>query len=179
MTLQTEFILEESDLVEMNNHLQSLPRNPTAAYQNVLHRLPPKTAAFARRILGWIFYALRVPTMNELREALAVRVGDLAFDHSLLPAADSVVRTCGGLIVYDQDNGLVTFSHETVRPFLKENELGNLPSHSDICKTCLTYLHPAFEKPVMEEEFDDSDAALDFYYEQKRKFKFCNYTVTF
>jgi len=143
VTLQIEHILDECDPVEMHKRLHSLPTNVTAAFVNVFERLSPSTRNFARRILGWIFHAKRILKMGELLEALAVQVEEVgvrSFDSRKMSSADLVVRACGGLIAYDRNSHLVTFSHETVRPFLDENELGNLPSHSDLCKVCMRSL---------------------------------------
>jgi hypothetical protein len=171
VTLQTEYMLEEYDPCEMTDRLGSLPSNVTDAYINVLERMTPKLRAFACRILGWILHAKRILKMGELRQALAVRVGVVSFDHNCMPDADFVLRICGGLITYDQTNSLVTFSHETVRPFLEEFQLQNLPSHSDICNTCLTYLQlPAFVQPAQ-----PSRNGLE---ERRREFEFGSYAAS-
>lgn len=57
VTFQMEYILEESDPVEMHERLQSLPTNVTDAYCNIFERLSPNMRNFARRILGWVFHA--------------------------------------------------------------------------------------------------------------------------
>lgn len=74
--------------------------------------------------------------MDELCEVLAVNIGDEDLDRDAMPTAEMVVTTCGSLVEHDKTSDLVTFSHETVRPFLEENEVGNLMSHSCIAKTC-------------------------------------------
>jgi ankyrin repeat protein len=172
VTLQSDYVLKEYNPVEMNKHLNSLPTTPTDAYQKTLERMPSKMRDFACQILGWILHAQRVLTMDELREVLAIEAGVASLDPDSMPAPDLVVRTCGGLIAYEQGNGLVRFSHETVRRFLNQNELGNLPSHSDICKTCLTYLRlPPLEKPC----------GHDWYEYDKRieEFKLSEYAARF
>jgi hypothetical protein len=148
VTLQTEYVLKEFNPVMMKKRLKSLPTTPTEAYRDTLERMSSSMRDFARQILSWILRAQRVLEIDELCEVLAIEVGVACLDCDMIPAPDLVVSTCGGLITYDQGNGSVTFSHETVRPFLEENEIGNLLSHSDICTTCLTYLRfPYFENP--------------------------------
>lgn len=57
--------------------------------------------------------------MTELCAALAVQENDvhLADDNLVLP--DYVVETCGGLVIYEKETGVVTFSYETIWDFLK------------------------------------------------------------
>lgn len=87
--------------------------------------------------------------MDELCEVLAVNIGDAVLERDAMPSAEMVITTCGSLVEHDKKSNLVTFSHETVRPFLEENEVGNLLSHSDLAKTCLTYLgFPEFEQSI-------------------------------
>jgi hypothetical protein len=171
VTLQTEYVLKEFNPVMMKKRLSSLPTTPTEAYRSTLERMSSTMRAFAHQILSWILRAQITLTMGQLREVLAIEVGVPCLDRDMKPAPDLVVSTCGGLIAYDQVNGLVTFSHETVRPFLEENELGNLLSHSDICKTCLTYLQfPVFETEcgylglrARRQEFQFATYAADFW----------------
>jgi hypothetical protein len=171
VTLQTEYVLKEFNPIMMKKRLKSLPTTPTEAYRDTLERMSSSMRDFARQILGWIFHAQLILKMDHLREVLAVEVGVACFDHDMMPAPDLIVSTCGGLIAYDQGNGSVTFSHETVRPFLEENELGNLLSHSDIARTCLTCLRfPYFENP---------DKVRKDFHEQKLPFKFCAYAGYF
>jgi hypothetical protein len=111
--------------------------------------MTPSEKTFARRILSWILRGQRILSMDELCEALAVNIGDEDLDRDAMPSAEMVVTTCGSLVEHDKETGLVKFSHETVRPFLEKGESGNLLSHSDLAKTCLTYLgFPEFEEPV-------------------------------
>ena len=56
------------------------------------------------------------------------------------PARKTNVSTCGGFVNHDPDTQLVTFSHETVRPFLKGHESLSRSSHLILSRTCLAYL---------------------------------------
>jgi len=110
--------------------------------------------------------------MSELREALAIEIGVASFNPQDMTTAEEIILTCGGFIDHNEGSNLVNFSHETVRPFLEEYELISLPSHSELCRTCLTYLQlPEFENPMEEpslwskrkEEFKFSDYAAQFW----------------
>jgi len=110
--------------------------------------------------------------MSELQEAVAIEIGVPSFNSEDMTTIEVIILTCGGFIDHNEGSNLVTFSHETVRPFLEEYELNSLPSHSELCRTCLTYLQlPEFENPIEEwslrlkrkEEFKFSDYAAQFW----------------
>jgi len=148
LTLQTDHVLGTSDSREIKRRLQSLPTDLTEAYREVFERMTEP--AFARRILGWILRAPGLLRMNELQEALGIEIGVPSLDRDLITEPEVIVRTCQGLVCYGLDTGYVTLSHETVKTFLENNELERLPSHSELAKTCLTYLQfPVFDHGVI------------------------------
>jgi hypothetical protein len=108
--------------------------------------------------------------MSELREALAIEIGVASFNPQDMTTAEEIIWTCGGFLDHIEDSNLVTFSHETVSPFLKEYELMSIPSHSELCRTCLTYLQlPEFDNPT----------SWQRNLERKDKFKFSRYAAQF
>ena len=152
------------DWTTLEDRLKSLPKNPTEAYCDIVKRMCRNRLDmdFARRILGWILGAQRVLSMSELRQALAIPKdysSSNLFDDIDNKRARAIIQTCGGLVRHSQDTDLVTFSHETARSFLEsddpkiksflqEHQLDPLPSHSDLCRTCLSHLRlPEFERP--------------------------------
>jgi hypothetical protein len=138
---QADFILASPDPVEITKRLQFLPKDLTAAYYTIFDRLNPGELAFAHRILlGWIFHAQRLLSMSELQHTLVVEIGVPAFNPQLITESSEILRICGGLIGVDEHSKAVVFSNETVKPFLRENKLQELPSHLDLAKTCLTYI---------------------------------------
>jgi hypothetical protein len=123
---------------------------------------------FACRILGWIFHAQRLMTMGELQHALAIKIGVPSFQSHLIPDPSEIIRVCAGLISLDENRNLVIFSHETVKPFLRENKLQDLPSHLDLAKACLTF----FQLPVFANPADRYDPTMEC-------FKFGTYAAKF
>lgn len=119
--------------------------------------------------------------MRELQQALAVRVGQgeasASFDHRKLTSPDLIVRAGGGLIAYDRNSHLVTFSHEIVRPFLLDNELLNLPSECDLCKVCIYFLDLTTHDSMYDGWSDYSDVGIIPPY--KHKYKFTDYAAKF
>jgi hypothetical protein len=136
--LQVQYVLGPKDAGEKRRRLNSLPKSPTEAYRGVFERMTSDDLRFARRILGWVLHAVGILTMPELQEALAIEIGVVSFNPEDVTSPEDIISTCGGLVDQNEYSGLVTFSHETVRPFLEEHEM--TLSHSDLCRTCLTYL---------------------------------------
>jgi hypothetical protein len=174
VTLQTRHVLEQRhDWFAMKLCLENLPKTPDDAYHGVLARLPEKSRKYAERILGWILHAERRLTMGELREALAIQIyGPAALaelDHHDESEATKILQISGGLVALDQRASL-GFSHETVEAFLKKHQLPTLPSHSDLCRTCLTYL----QLPVFENWCDRRRLV-----KRKDEFKFSDYAARY
>jgi hypothetical protein len=171
VTLQTDYILEAKDPLEINERLKSLPTDLTHAYRDALEQMSPRNRAFARRIYGWILHAQRLLTIRELCEALVVKPGDQEVNFELMISPKSILQTCGCLVTYDPQTDLVRFSHETVRAFLTSDELEHFPSHLDISKVCITYLG------INELEYMCSfQLGLD---KRREKFGFSTYAASF
>jgi hypothetical protein len=69
--------------------------------------------------------------MSELQEVLALRDdGDCpSLNMDDCPAPESVIQVCGGLVTHDLDSNSITFSHETVRPFLESHAPSESSGH--------------------------------------------------
>jgi hypothetical protein len=78
--------------------------------------------------------------MVELQTALAIEIGSRFLKPDRIPEETEIIRICGGLISLKEESSLVVFSHESVKPFLRDNKLEQLPSHLVLAETCLTYI---------------------------------------
>lgn len=182
LKLQTDYLLESWDPLELKKRLKSLPTALTGAYSQVIRdRMTPGHLSFACRILSWIIHAQRILTMSELLEALAIQIGEPSLDKGDIPKADRILLACCGLVNHAPDTDLVTLSHETVRSFLnsdefrsllEERKVRSLLSHSELSKICLTFLQlPVFEK--------QSDNIAKLSREWLAEFKFGKYAALF
>lgn len=148
LIFQADYVLESTDPILITERLESLPKDLTAAYNSVFERMTDGDRDFSYRILDWILHAQWILKMSQLQEALAIRIGHPFLQQHLIVDATEIVRVCGGLISHNEVNDLVSFSHETVRSFLETSKFGDLPSHSILVKTYLTYLQfPIFDNP--------------------------------
>ena len=180
LKLQTDYVLDAKDPLDRKTRLKSLPIDLASAYCQIIQdRITPSDLTFARRILSWILHAQQILKMSELREALAIQIGDPSLEKSDIPKNDEILRACGGLVNHNPDNDLITLSHETVRSFLqtpefqshlKKHDLEFPSSHSELSKTCLTYLRlPVFENPSHKRDLD----------KRHKNFEFSHYAASF
>ena len=172
LIFQVHSVLKFRIARDIKIQLKNLPKTPEAAYQELLERMTPEGKALAIQILGWVLNAQRILKMSELQEVLALRDDQdcPSLDTDDCPVPDSLIQTCGGLVAHDRDSDLITFSHETVRPFLEFHAPTSLPSHQVLCRTCLTYLQlREFENPCDQEDWR----------KRKEEFKFSDYAAAF
>lgn len=89
----------------------------------------------------WLSHA-RMPLSTEaLRHALAVQADDVQLDSGNLPSAKQLVEYCSGLVVIDEESGILRLTHASVQMYLHEHREDLFPSgQHDIAQVCLTYL---------------------------------------
>lgn len=120
--------------------LKSVPTNVSDAYEDILVRIEnAQHKDVTLEILSWLYYARRPLLMDELREILSVRPGDTDLSPDYLDTPEQVVQYCQSLILFEQESGIVRFSHYTVEEFLSK-KAGMLSPTVELGKSCLNYL---------------------------------------
>ena len=129
--------------------LESLPKENEAlsiAYDQAMRRIEaqkPGMRLIAQKALGWITYAKRLLSVDELRYAIAVQRGHSQFNEEDLSDIDDIVSACGGLITVDQgqDIDTVRLVHYSTQQFLIKTGGRYFPDALEInAVCCLTYL---------------------------------------
>lgn len=139
MKLQVKYILSFEDVADRIESLNSLPTEVFDAYQRLFDRLSEPNQKLALKIFSWILYAKRPLTIDEIREAIAIRDGSRDLPEQLNDK-QTIVECCQGL-TDTVDYDVMTFVHETVRDFLRERYGNELQKASiDVVKFCITYL---------------------------------------
>jgi len=91
-------------------------------------------------VLMWVSHAERPLRIDELCHALAVEMGATDIDLENIRPQDTVLRSCLGLAVVDNETCTVRLIHYTVQEYLFRP--GVLPdAHKILGQTCLTYLN--------------------------------------
>ncbi|KAI1325370.1 hypothetical protein F5Y16DRAFT_273516 [Xylariaceae sp. FL0255] len=124
--------------------LCALPQTPDDVYQSTLERIakqPEFKQTLAIRSLGWLIHTKRPLTISELLEAVAVEPNTREYGSLRIVPSEVLTSVCAGIIVVDAATKVVRLAHYTAAQYLREKERTRFQSfHSDIAKTCLTYL---------------------------------------
>lgn len=116
-----------------------------AAYDAVISRINAQRHGFRNRameILSWITNAMRPLSKDELKHALAVRVGKDNLDEGNV-VANLDVSICAGLVIIDSLNHEIRLAHYTTQEYLKDRHFKppiNTNPHDKITDVCVTYM---------------------------------------
>jgi hypothetical protein len=139
-------VLSQYEPREVEDALLSLPITLEAAYNDIMYRIEKRAAGVLRlalKALFWVLNAAQPLRIEELCELLVVRPGDNGFQdrHRLQP--HQIIDACQSLIVYDQDERFVRFTHFTVKEYLSNYDfqkyLNPAPSLAEVCLTYLAF----------------------------------------
>jgi hypothetical protein len=86
--------------------LKTLPEGLHGTYDEMMRRIESQNdddKQLARRVLFWIFHALRPLTLGELQHALAVEPGELELDEGNIIDGELLASPCAGLVVADRE----------------------------------------------------------------------------
>lgn len=142
--LQIQTVVNEPTAGEMEDALESLPHTLQDAFGETLARI--QSQHNGRKQLGMntlkiIFHAKCSLRVIELSEALAIRSGHYSLNPRYRPSQRSIVESCFGLVIVDEETSIVRLVHYTIQEYLRENQTEVFPSGEDeMAERCLTYL---------------------------------------
>jgi len=136
---QLDYVLGFAEPYDSIESLNTLPNDMETAYVEVLKRVEANRRPTVIKVLSWLFHAEVPLHKDEVREAIAVRIGQKELPKPLIHA-DALVQYCHGLVVIDERTGIMRFSHFTVKEFLSLHYQDDLLSRVDCGRVCLTYL---------------------------------------
>ena len=114
-----------------------------SVYDQTLQRIREQKDSRSRlgmQVLMWVSHANRPLRIDELRHALAVETDSTDLDPENIPPQDTVLGSCLGLAVVEQETSTVRLIHYTLQEYLSRP--GSLPdAHKTLAQTCLTYLN--------------------------------------
>ncbi|MCJ1348387.1 hypothetical protein MMC31_006619 [Peltigera leucophlebia] len=132
--------------------IQKLPKNLPETYNRILSRISKMgNARLAEKGFSWVATTRRPLLLEELREAIAVEPLQPYFDPKrLVNDMSQIVSYCENLIVLDEQDKTVQFTHQTVKVFLLDGlrHQANANFHFEQRETdhyvgeiCVTYLN--------------------------------------
>ena len=134
---------------EISSALEDMPRHMSPLYHRILETMNHTKGGkkLAQTILTWATCAIRPLTTKELGGALKIDIRD-----TFPNLEQSILAVCGHLVTVDK-LGKVQLVHGTARDFLLDTSLESefaispMKAHTNIAKTCLTYLNGEEMKP--------------------------------
>lgn len=113
----------------------------------------------ALRIIHWIFLAYGPLKVAEVKHALAVEDGDPELDPDGILEDDQLITSCVGMVVVNEESGVMSFVHFTVQEYLEHQTREKFQGPQvEIAQTCLTYL--LFENFAVDESLKHQEAQV-------------------
>ena len=132
---------------DIKTALKNLPKGLGAydyAYQEAMERIEhqgPKSIEFAKKVLLWVTCAKKPLITLELQHALAVEIGEFAFNENYLPQIEDMVSVCAGLVTVDEESNIIRLVHYTIQEYFDKTKGKWFPNAAkDIATTCITYI---------------------------------------
>ena len=138
-------LAKEDNIRDLKESLQRLPEDLDRTYDDALERIKnqdSRRVARAEQVLKLINCARRPLKLEELRQALSIREGDNSLDTDALPIADSLISTCCGLVVVEDESQIVRLVHYTAEEYFtrKAERYRNPEAHAFFACNLITYL---------------------------------------
>lgn len=160
-----EYLCQQTTARQVLKALETLKSSSTEsgqldfAYGRALRNInnQPKSAKeLAFKSLSWLVRARRPLTVEELRIAVSVEPGRYELDKLDLPATETLLHVCGGLVTVD--GSTIRLAHYSVQEYLLGNSLIPDDSGFNPAMACTTYLSfdtlakgPCFTLEAMED----------------------------
>ena len=114
-----------------------------SVYDQTLQRIREQTGGRSRlgiEVLMWVSHAEWPLGTDELCHALAVEMDSTDLDPENIPPQDTVIGSCLGLVVVEQETLTVRLIHYTLQEYLSRPGV-LLGAHKTLGETCLAYLN--------------------------------------
>jgi len=146
VSLRVETILGEVTIERRRNRLNEMGDGLGLedAYEATLERIRSQEgerAKLAMATLMWICHSERPLQVDELCHALSVTIGSTYFDSNSVPAAETLLTCCQGLVTVDKEASTFRLIHHTLREYLSTHHSLFTHAHSIMAEACLTYLN--------------------------------------
>ena len=139
-------ILRETTIHRRRNRLNAIGDGLGLgnAYEATLERIraqEEEKAKLAMATLMWVCHAERPLRVDELCHALGVEIGSAHFNNDNIPATETLLSCCQGLVTLDKEASTFRLMHHTLREYLCDHRSLFPHAQSVMAETCLTYLN--------------------------------------
>ena len=146
--LQIQTILAEPTAGDMEEALKNMPRGLNDAFEETLqriHKLPEGRRRLGLNTLMWMSHVHKPLTVDELSDALAIRLGEASLNTKYRPSQKRMVDCCLGLVTVDEETSIIRLVHYTAQEYLQDHldqafDLAGQTTAELIAELSLTYL---------------------------------------
>ena len=174
---QIEELCSQKNDEDIYKVLAALPKNLPETFRRALKSiLRHNKEGIAAMMLFWAAAARRPLTLLEMREAIAIHDGQKQLtDNHLVRDVNNMIPWCNGLLVLDEEEQVIQFTHHTIRDYLfsvsEDPKLALFHFHVDRIdwdagKACCTYLSldhctPRVVQPVRSQSLAETNGSHD------------------
>src|SRR5437588_8943586 len=146
VSLNIDAILGEITLHQRRKKLDEMTSGKGLgdAYAATLSRLKAQRRSRSKLgmdVLMWVSHSERPLHVDELCHALGVEEGSVDLNTENIPAIETLLACCLGLVTVEKSSSTVRLVHYTLQEHLSDNPNLFLKPHSMIAEVCLTYLN--------------------------------------
>jgi ankyrin repeat protein len=151
VALQIDDLCRQTCDADIRKSIATLPKDLPKTYQRIMSQIIQNgQAEIVNKIFRWVAAAKRPLLLDELREAIAIQLGDKFLERDrLVNNIGGLISWCGNLVTLDDEDLLVQFVHYTVKEFLLSEDYATAtgPFHFRLAdidhaagEACVTYL---------------------------------------
>ncbi|EPE36656.1 Ankyrin repeat-containing protein [Glarea lozoyensis ATCC 20868] len=155
--LQIQHLCRQQSLKMVRKTMDKFRKGVLEFYGEAMMRIQnqeDEDSELAIKALSYIFCARRPLVIEELLHALAAEADETDLDEAAFPDIEILLSVCAGLIMIDENTGIVGLVHFTLQEYLEDNPGKLLPDlEVEMARACLTYLNfDAFEEGPCQDE---------------------------
>ncbi|KAF8247054.1 hypothetical protein K440DRAFT_661671 [Wilcoxina mikolae CBS 423.85] len=133
--------ISQGKLLQVSKNLGRLPETLEGAYSQIYNTIKNGRSPEVARIgLMWLVCATKLLTPEEWSAAVS-RSASIMLNETITVDADSLLKICHNLVVWDRQQAVLRFSHSgSVQEYLERNHFTSADAHRMAAECCLTLL---------------------------------------
>ncbi|KAF5686273.1 hypothetical protein FCIRC_2991 [Fusarium circinatum] len=142
--LHLQNLSNQGTLADVKEALKQLPASSSRAFEASIRRILSSDNTFeielAKHVFTWVVNAKVGLTVDQVRDSFAIQKSQGTLYRDSRPPKDTILSSCGGLIVEDHETKTLRLVHESLKIYLHRHEVFYKHQDLEIAKTCLTAL---------------------------------------
>jgi hypothetical protein len=136
--IQLDYLMHKHDREDIIAAIYAQPETLSDTYGKLIYNQAPEKTDLAKRVLSWISASKRPLTSEELQHAISTTPDSVGLDEHTFIEGGRLVSVCRGLVVQNEESGILRLVHHSLKSYLERSAYSNLTR--DLARTCLKYL---------------------------------------